>query len=399
MMPRERLYVAAEENFDSAGDGGAHIAAYRDLTRWNTFSELGITPAGDVQTTELSDGTRIAVFVADDGSKADADRTSLYYAVYDAAGNVEKFEAVCETGRGDYSPRLVTAGNNTYVAWLNSRNSYGDTVTYSQLAADLQICVAEYDEVDRMFLAPTVLESTTGQAPLKLQLASDGRNVSVIWMENTSNDVMKQSGTSSIYARTITDGAQSKPQTIASGPNYIYDMDAAYIDGGLSVAYTADTDRDVQTYEDIALFLVRNGERTKLTNTAEDPKDVVFSGNRLYYTSEGYIREIKDLAAGTTAGTGIACDGSFRVLNGDRGRALLVMKKDETRTVPMVSYEKDGAFTAPVVLNDFGNVNITYYSAEYRSDGTIDLLMISTTVKDNWNGEDSLVRIGLRCSM
>ena len=87
-------------------DSGTETDVLKSLDIDNVY------PEGDPQICSTTEGTRVAVWIADDGSKASADRTTLYYAVI-KDGVITCSGAVCETGRGDYSPTLLAKGNSS----------------------------------------------------------------------------------------------------------------------------------------------------------------------------------------------------------------------------------------------------------------------------------------------
>lgn len=342
----------------------------------------GVYPEGEPQICSMTDGTQIAVWVADDGSKESADRTTIYYAVI-KDDVITSYGPVYETGRGDYSPRLLAKGDSVYLAWMNADNTYGDSADINEYYKHISLCLSVFDGMS--FGEPVKVTADGNHLPMLADLSSDGNGVVVTWVENSEDDAFFVKGNNAIYSRNYKAGALEEPKVIAEGLPYIYSLDSGYVNGTHTVVWSQDTDGDLTTSTDSELYMSHGGIITQLTDNTFEDINVRISTDDLYWCSDSIIRRMPGLDKTLSESIGIACDDAFDVLQGEMGKAVIWLEKDGFVTTPMVSYEKGDAFTRPIPLRDFGSVNISGYNAVYEDDGSIALFYDVKDVYEEWS--------------
>lgn len=349
----------------------------------SALNQDSVYPDGSPQICELSDGTKIAVWIADDGTKADADRTTLYYAV-EKNGVFSTPVPVAETGRGDYSPTLYAKGENAWVLWSNADKTFGDTATLEDMSTSMNLYLSAFDNASGCFTTPVCVTEERGKAPAYTDITSDGRKVTVTWVENSDNSVFMGSGTNTIYNRTYATGELSDIKNVAEGIACMEGMDTAYVQNSYVVVWSQDTDGNLATGEDMELFMVKDGVKTQLTSNQVSDASPVIAGEDLYFNSDNMLRRMKNLDKNLSESTGLSNVDDYRILTGTLGTAIVWMEKEGFVTRPVVSYEKSDAFTAPILLTDMGDVNISDYNALYEDDGSISMFYNVRSVNLDW---------------
>ncbi len=340
-----------------------------------------VYPEGEPQICVTTDGTRVAVWIGDDGSKASADRTTLYYAVI-KDGVITGSGPVCETGRGDYSPTLLAKGDSVYLAWLNADRQYGDSTSLEEFCSNLSLYLSVFNGTG--FEKPVRVTEEGNHLPLLADLCSDGSGVTVTWVENSEDNAFLAEGTNTLYSRRYEGGTPGTLQTLSEQIPCLYGLDSGYVDGKYAAVWSQDTDGDLTTSDDADIYLYRDGTVSRLTDNGMEDSYVQFLGEELYWCSGGVIRKITGLDVKSSESLGILCDNPFQVIQGTAGKAVMWMENDGFTTIPMISYEKGGSFTKAVPLSEFDHANISGYGAVYEDDGSVSLFYNVKTVLDQW---------------
>ncbi len=340
-----------------------------------------VYPEGDPQICVTADGTRVAVWIADDGSKASADRTTLYYAVI-RDDVITDSGAVWETGRGDYSPTLLAKGDRVYLAWLNADRQYGDSTTLEEFCGNLSLYLSVFNGTG--FEEPVRITEEDNHLPLLADLCSDGDGVTVTWVENSANNAFLAEGANTVYSRQYQGGTLDDRQTLSESLPYLYGLDSGYVNGSYTAAWSQDTDGDLTTGEDADIYLYKDGSVSRLTDNGMEDSYVQFLGDDLYWCSGGVIRKMTQLDVKSSESLGILCGDAFQVIQGAAGKAVVWLENDGFVTIPMISYEKGGVFTKAIPLANFAQVNISGYGAVYEDDGSVSLFYDVKEVLDQW---------------
>jgi len=343
-----------------------------------------VYPDGNTKIVELAGGARIAVWLADDGSKRAADRTTLMYAMIEdgkitASGKVA---SKLSSERGDYYPTLYAKGNNVWVAWLNADKTYREEVTWSELSTHLGLYLASWDGNAKQFGEPIRINATdSGKRPISVSLASNGREISVSWVENQGSSAFGTDGNNVIYRVTDKDGVLSGIVKEADQITNLYGFDSAYIGESLSIFWTQSNEQKDQA----ELYRKYNDEIITLTDDDRNDTYIKVCGSNLYWISDGHIYCMEDMNIGKISDTGVVCNAKFDVLAGTKGTAILWLEKDGFANTPMVSYKKGNGFSGSVALFELEKTNISSISGIYEEDGSISLFYDSREVLDDWS--------------
>ena len=274
-----------------------------------------------------ANGKRVMVFLADDGSRDDFNRTKLMYSLYDSDMNTwSEPQAVNDNGTADFYPSIAGDGNDIWVTWHRSKSVFGSNISFDEMSdeekAELlmdmlsasEIAVARFDNSTESFIDYRVL---TDNDILNTQpvIAVNGNDAVVAWVQNTENDIFGTVGfNSSLIARQFSNGVWSQPVTLVSGLGTVLDMDAAFYDGKFQVAYITDGDNNFETIDDRSLTIMdlsKAGIRTPVSGKfVSRPQFVKINGEQVlswleeesvrYMTPNGQIVTLTDNAGITT---------------------------------------------------------------------------------------------------
>ncbi len=342
----------------------------------DTYILENVYPDGNARMCELADGTLLAVWIADLGIKSDANRTTLVYSINKGNGWSEA-QAICETGRADFSPSLAVSGNKAVLMYTNIDTALTENTNLTEFLDNIDIYTAVYE--NGTFSTPELLtETNNGIMEFDAQIATNGDEKSVIWVENSNNDPFLTDGTNKIYINRYINGTWAK-ELVAENLPLIPSLTVSYIDGKAIIAYTLDTDNSMDTTEDIELYIWSDGEITRLTADSKADSNVQFLDNKLYWTSDSEIMQMTVGDITSTASTGIAGVNDYQILKNATNRAILFIGADGFKNELYLSEETDGTFSTPVPVTDYGN-HISDYAAVYRDNGEVTTLLFEREV-------------------
>ena len=316
-------------------------------------------------------GTKVMAWITDNGERSDVNKSMLVYSAYDASSDTWSAPlALMDNGAPDFYPVM----KDGCIVWQKANQVFEDTVNLTEMSQASEIYAAEWNGTG--FDTPVRL---TDNAALDMQprLASDGGNVSVVWVTNSADNFLGTEGTNSILCSTLEDGAFGTVETLVSGVNAITGLDAAYIDGGLTLAYAADGDNDLQTIDDREITVYAGGVSAPLTDN-----EVIDSSPRFVKTSDGTLlfwygggNLCYSFLSGETqtvfsdAVSGLTDD--FTVITNGNGDMAVLWTEVADGGAEIHGALYDGAaWSEDIQISDVGET-VKYPSAILENDGTI----------------------------
>lgn len=178
--------------------------AYRDRVSLQAVTDdysfyLPEYPYSEPTLFRLTDNRMLLVWVGDNGTKADAERTSILYSIY-SNGNWSSPEAVWESGTYQDHPVLVQDGSSVYLAWMQSAESYGNVQPAREQLEKMHLMLSAFREDTSQWSEPkTISDPDNKLVETDYVLAASDGEVAAAWVENSENDLMMNSGTNRIY--------------------------------------------------------------------------------------------------------------------------------------------------------------------------------------------------------
>ena len=340
------------------------FGAYLEPVEWNMAIEDRVVPGegqayeyADTQTVTLSDGRSVMVYIADDGTKSTGNHTTLMYSVY-SNGAWSDALPVCETGRADMSPILRSDGNAAYVVWMN----IGKVISADATEADV------YQNTDLWF---SELNGSTFSTPERVPKAGNKKfeysydlcvsngTAAVVWVENSANDPLMQSGNNSIYSRIRQNGSWKTITKLTTTFDMVGALQASLNDSSVSVQYSDGTN----------LFSVSGTISTEM-GTGNSLK--VFDGVTYYLRDSQLYSKAAD---GTETALGIYCSDNYQVYAGNvywtqqNGyKSELYMQKIGTESVVQLTYDDGYVSNFSLCSLENGTVTINYTWLEVNED-------------------------------
>lgn len=315
-----------------------------------------------VQTMALNHGDQLAVWLEDAPDRADANRTVLYYSVYDAED--EKWstpEPVDpeDDGTADFDPVLTKSDGRIYLVWKNAARALTNSDTLEDVTEQIDLRFAEWagSSFYNFKSFGTEYYDTSAVA------AFNGSYPVVTWVSNTENSTFAGDAPSySIHRREIRNAAET--ELVA---DELYHIDGLASDGS-SIWFTADTDGDAATVSDRELFRVAGGMLLQLTdNEVPDTKPTIVDGTLMWYSDGVLCSDGKQV--------GMAADTDrYSYVVGENMEAVLYVEDDAVRKSTLYASFNDGTgWGDPIALTGITG-NIGSFSADLLTDGTLSVV-------------------------
>ena len=239
-------------------------------------------------------GKLIAVWIADDGSRATGNHSQLVYSLYNEADNTWSAPtAVWDDGTADFTPQMVSDGTNAYVVWADANTVFDENVTTEQMAAACEISYAKLSVDENGNVTVSQQRRLTENSSLDFQpsVAVDANGVHIAWIRNAANDLLAQSGTNAIMYCTET-GSETELHSLATP---ISSMAIGCMNGNVCVAYCSDEDGDAATVDDVKTYFgTVGGSFAAITEGASNSSAVSFmrfgsEGNKLFFMNNSIL--------------------------------------------------------------------------------------------------------------
>jgi len=331
----------------------------------------------DPQTAVFSDGTRLAVWIGYNTNYSGPDALNLYCSYYN--GEWSQPQVVENDGTTDAAPCLKVINDVAYLVWQDASGSISSDASIASVANMMEISGAVFDKARCSFSSSSV---TNGSGVLNTQpvLCGDSSGVYVVWHRNGLNDWFGQNYANSFLSSSFTGSGWSGASTLYSGLGPIVDFDAYSSGGSVSVAYTMDGDCDLNTIEDMEVYL--NGAQQSSNEYLDS--GVCFSGGNLYWYSGGQlmVNGYSTLVNGALIGSD-----RFQILNENGVQAVIYSENDGLYSTLYAAYYSGGSWGSPIVLYSAGT-SIPYFSASTNENGEIVVLIQSQAVVGGYDSED-----------
>ncbi len=325
------------------------------------LNDTSVYPYGYPQLVELDDGRIVALFVYDDGTKSDINRTTLYYSIYDN-GVWSTSKPVCNSGLADFPVEVCTDGKKVYALWLRASEVYDDAYETDDIVDKTELVYAEFD--GSAWSTPVTVD-TADKYQMMYSIAEYNGEVTVAWAENSLNSYTLAEGTTSILYKTFSNSKWSGENTVCAEEG-VSGLAVGYADNALNIMYAIDADADLTTSGDSEIYL--NG--SQLTSNEVDEGEITFQNGDFYWIQDG---ELYNYNSGNITATGLKLENDYRILTNGETTAVTYLESDGFTNELMVSYLVNGNYTTPVQLTSYGR-HITYYDAILNDDGTLSLL-------------------------
>lgn len=290
VTPEDRGYAASPSVW-TGGVETAALMAESSIDETLSVIQTNAYPGAEPQITDIN-GTKVMVWLTDNTERDSYNKTMLVYSVYDGVSGWSEPQPILDDGTADYHPSL----RDRYVVWMKANRNIKEGSTLAEIGQSCEIYAAEFDGSG--FNAPVRL---TDNDILDAQphIAVDGENATVVWSQNSENNILGYTGRNAIYRADFNGSEWTEPVEVLSGQNTVTHLDAGYMNGELVIAYVMDADNQLGTIDDRELYLIRSGAAEQLTHNDALDSNPVFSKlngqTALFWYSGGNIYYVTDL--------------------------------------------------------------------------------------------------------
>ena len=243
-------------------------------------------------------GNRIMVFLADESSRDDFNRTVLMYSVYNSSNNTWGApQAVDDNGTADFFPSIASDGSRIWLTWHRSNTTFGSDVEIEDVLAAGEIAVTSFNNSLETFYTPTILTNNNFMDTQPKVAVSDSNPINsyIVWIQNPENDIFGANGANRIVLGWIHQEGGCDFSIIKDNLGMILELEVDNFGGQCQIAYITDNDNDFETIEDRNLIVIdENGAvlHTPVTNKLVSGINfTTINGNKaLVWNEEGRLR-------------------------------------------------------------------------------------------------------------
>ena len=209
-------------------------------------------------------GKRVMVFLNDDGSRDEYNRSVLMYSVYNPVSDTWGVpKAVNDNGTADFYPNLVSDGMTISLVWQRSKLKFTAASEIEDVLAAGEIALARFNASTETFSEPILLTNNNfmDSAPKIISLDTNG-SAFVSWIQNPDNDIYAEKGATNriMSMRVPPPGIVFDPDSAAflsaDGLGVIIDQCPGITGNTFGIAYITDRDSDLETIDDRDLVTV-----------------------------------------------------------------------------------------------------------------------------------------------
>ncbi|WP_050342886.1 BspA family leucine-rich repeat surface protein [Olsenella sp. oral taxon 807] len=218
-----------------------------------------VYPQTDVQLCEVEGGA-LAVYVADDPSRASGDRSRLVWTRYDEASDSwSEPRPVWDDGTADFTPSLAPDGRGgAHVAWSNARGAIADGATLADVARRLDVAYAAFDARTGAFGPGEFVTDSDASLEASPEVTDAGGGPAIAWRTNRADDVLGMGGGHEVLLAARSGGAWSR-QVVARCDGCVTGLAAGALDGRPTVAWATDEDGATATTGDSRVYASAGG--------------------------------------------------------------------------------------------------------------------------------------------
>ncbi len=335
------------------------------------YTMNNIYPYSDPQLVNFSDGTKLLVWVGDNGTKSDINKTSLMYMTYDGSSWSDAAE-IAETGGANDYPSVYSDGTKAYIIWQKA-SALNDGAGLTELLEAMDLYMVTFEN-GVMGDAQSITSNNSTYEMMQC-IAVNGNTVASAWIENAENDPFQTEGGQSIKCAVLSNGTW-KTSTVASGLDYITSLSIEYYNGTQIITYETNDEK---------IHLLQNGSEQVISGT--NPQ--IVSGI-LYYTDDNGLNSY-DLSSRTQTLVISGLQDRVTILDDGTHRAAVAVEANgfASRLIAFTYDKTTGSWSDAVTLIDDGTY-IRSYSASLDSIGQVTAAANLVEVLDDDDIEDTV---------
>lgn len=302
--------------------------------------------------------------------------TMLMYSIYDGTSWSSPLP-IADDGTADFEPKICTDANSgVHILWQNASTTLEEGATLDETATAIDLSYIYWDGTN--FSDAATITNNNQDYEMSHKIVSSDGNVSVVWQQNSENDVFGLSGTNSIYRKQLVEGSWNDVETLATNLSVVTNIDTSYVNSENVVAYTAKSNADTTLVNDIEVYYISGNQITQLTNDSFYDYSAKFYNNELYwFTNNSIVRVINgDVSTKKVVLDNISTDiADFEIIGNENGNKSIVWEyEDDTGMVFFgADYNSETDTFSGFLPIERANGVVRGWDACVMSDGQIEL--------------------------
>ena len=290
------------------------------------------------QIISLDDGKMFMVYIDDAADRTAENSTILMYSIFDGS-NWSTPQAILDDGTVDFEPSICADGDGgAHIIWQNAKSIFTEDVTLEEMANDIELSYIHWNGTE--LETPVSITNNNDDYEMNHKIVSSGENISIVWKQNSENDVYALKGTNSIYRKQFSSGEWQNTEVLVSDLSVITSIDTSFVNSENVVAYTAKSSADDSTANDLEVYYYDN-QITRITNDEIPDFSACFLNEELYWISDKTIVSIVNGDINTqnvVVNNTVANVSEIKVIgNSDGHKAIVWEYEDDTGMIFYVS--------------------------------------------------------------
>lgn len=337
------------------------------------------------QIINLGNGKMFMVYIDDALDRTAENSSVLMYTVYNGT-TWSQPQKVSDDLTADFEPSICSDGNGgVHILWQDATEVFSEGITLEEMAAKVDLSYIHWN--GSSFEEKVSITNSNLDLEMNHKIVAFGDNISVVWKENSDNDVFGLTGTNSIYRKQFISGTWSEVELVKSGLFVVPTIDISYCNGENVIAYVAKSGTDTTTISDLEIYYIDGTQTIKLTNNDIADYSVCFYEDSLYWIRDNSVISVSanNLDSPVTMIDNLGMNVSeIKIIGNNSGNKAIIWEcEDDSGMVFYSSSYNSGTDCfgdiAPIekkygvvrgwdaCLNDLGKVEMIYCYGEYQS--------------------------------
>jgi len=308
---------------------------------------------------------QIMLFLRDVAERELGNHTQLVYSVCEN-GIWSAPVPVWQSNTADFFFDGEVIGDKLYVTWQRS----GEMVSSSDpeelmngIGSNSEICLAVFDAENGCFTGQRWLTANDVMDTMPT-LATDGANVSVVWISNNANTVLAEEATYSIRQLLVSDD-KAKEEELHATKQYILELAAGMSGGDVQVLYSA-----MNTEGTVDVYAIASGKHKEVKTNSNisglsfEQSGFLWQENGAVYRYDAKKRKVQEI----TSEENRVVSSSFDYINNGETEAVIWYESGEETVIKAIVCE-NGVWSTPIVLMDGITGTVAFKDVTMLKDG------------------------------
>ncbi len=239
------------------------------------------------QIISLENGDMFMTYIEAASDRTSANCPILMYSVFSNDAWSEP-KPISNDSTADFEPILCSDNNGgVHILWQNATTEFENDVTIEEMASQIDLFYIHWNGNAFEKLAP--ITSNNQDLEMKHKIVSSGSDVSIVWQQNSENDIYGLSGTNTILRKQLISGNWQNQETISSNLSVITNLDTSYVNSKSVVAYVAQSSMYSSSINDLEVYYTDGIQTTQLTNDNTPDISPCFYNEELYWVKDDSI--------------------------------------------------------------------------------------------------------------